>query len=323
MIRKPTRVSSSSATLIDHIWTNDLTVSQSGIIRYYTSDHFPVFISTKLNDSVLNLGAYETVVYRKFSVSNKCVFSDCLRSVDWSDVLQSPEVNVAYNAFHIKLYNLFNSCFPLCTRRKKKLDIFKPYINDEIKVLIKEKRRLMKLFSKWPITYAEQYKRSRNKVSNAVRAARRNYYRNSLNVNDCNPHRMWKTLNELMDRSPSVSTHPNELIVDGILISDPSDIANAFNNFFCNIGSVLSSIFTQSESDFTTYMPHDSDLNFSFEPINDNSLEVVVENMKNTGPGYDHIPMFIYKDNFHLLSKVMTYICDLSLLSGSFLDNLK
>ena len=38
------------------------------------------------------------------------------------------------------------------------LDIENPYINNEIKSLIKEKYRLQRLYSKWPITCGKQVK---------------------------------------------------------------------------------------------------------------------------------------------------------------------
>ena len=44
VITKPTRVTGTSATLIDHIWTNDYNhCKNNGILYDETSDHFPVF----------------------------------------------------------------------------------------------------------------------------------------------------------------------------------------------------------------------------------------------------------------------------------------
>ena len=43
-INKPTRVTATSATLIDHIWSNDINgIVDNGIIYSKVSDHFPVF----------------------------------------------------------------------------------------------------------------------------------------------------------------------------------------------------------------------------------------------------------------------------------------
>ena len=59
-ITKPTRVTSTSATLIDHIWTNNMRENIfNGILYDMTSDHFPVLsmysidMSNEDNDSHL------------------------------------------------------------------------------------------------------------------------------------------------------------------------------------------------------------------------------------------------------------------------------
>ena len=48
IVNKPTRVTATSSTLLDHILTND-TISQitPGILNSDVSDHFPTFISIK------------------------------------------------------------------------------------------------------------------------------------------------------------------------------------------------------------------------------------------------------------------------------------
>ena len=45
-INMPTRVTSDSATLIDHFWTNNLnSLHKNGIILEFFSDHFPIFFN--------------------------------------------------------------------------------------------------------------------------------------------------------------------------------------------------------------------------------------------------------------------------------------
>ena len=48
VIKRPTRVTLTSATLLDQIWTNDNRVRMSGIIRDRITDHFSVFSTTGL-----------------------------------------------------------------------------------------------------------------------------------------------------------------------------------------------------------------------------------------------------------------------------------
>ena len=47
MIRRATRVATYSATLIDHIWSNDVKLMSSDIIRSKAPDHYAIFATRK------------------------------------------------------------------------------------------------------------------------------------------------------------------------------------------------------------------------------------------------------------------------------------
>ena len=58
----------------------------------------------------------------------------------------------------------------------KKLNISKSYINNNIKLLIKEKHRLQRLFNKKPLTYGNQYRAARNHLNAVIRTAKSKYF---------------------------------------------------------------------------------------------------------------------------------------------------
>merc|ERR1712013_764021 len=62
LITKPTRITKTSATLIDHIWTNDLrqtSINKSHIIITDITDHLPCI--TVVKKSEFNIKGYKTV----------------------------------------------------------------------------------------------------------------------------------------------------------------------------------------------------------------------------------------------------------------------
>ena len=197
MIRRPTRVSGSSATILDHIWTSDPLVECSGIIKNHITDHYSVFITSK----IVNLAQKKTIdliTYRNYSETNKQKFRMKLNAISWIPLLSEENVDAVYSGFYSVLNDLFNECFPIEKRRSKPIDVQKPYIDDYIKGLIKEKRRIMKLYNKHPITYGDMYRDIRNKVNNVVQSSKRNYYRSHLAENERHPRTMWKTINEIL-----------------------------------------------------------------------------------------------------------------------------
>ena len=108
-----------------------------------------------------------------------------------------------------------------------------------VKGLIKEKRRIMKLYNKHPITYGDMYRDIRNKVNNVVQSSKRNYYQSHLAENERHPRTMWKTINGMLGNNGNRNCIIQELKSSSGQITDNLDIANELNNYFAKIGSVL------------------------------------------------------------------------------------
>ena len=97
LIVKPTRITASSATLIDHIYTNNITSrSHSGIIITDVADHFGIFhiVSTKSAQRKISVSQN-----RLFSANNITLFKTNLDQADIRDVLESTCPDESYNNF--------------------------------------------------------------------------------------------------------------------------------------------------------------------------------------------------------------------------------
>ena len=138
-ILRPTRVTETSATLIYQVWINNETMLiYSGIIKCTISDHSPVFIEI-IGSSSSEPKAVEIYhTKRVLTDERKQSFTNDLTEVDWG--------LVAYDMCIQNIIFVFNIHFPIIQKRKKKLDIERPYIANEIKTLIKEKHRLQRLY---------------------------------------------------------------------------------------------------------------------------------------------------------------------------------
>lgn len=96
-ITLPTRITHTSATLIDHIFSNsDLNKSIAGTITTDITDHYCNFIhiNTKLNK-------HETpkyIRYRKQDVRSIDNFNNALANTDWSCITQMTDPNSAYES---------------------------------------------------------------------------------------------------------------------------------------------------------------------------------------------------------------------------------
>ena len=99
LITKPTRCQNNSATLLDHILTNELKNQYTcGVLINDISDHFPVFHF--LNDFQATVPLNNTVTSRNFTQASIGRFMATLKNLTWIDVTNTPDTQTSYDIFH-------------------------------------------------------------------------------------------------------------------------------------------------------------------------------------------------------------------------------
>ena len=141
LITMPTRVTKSSKSLIDHIYTNiDGNTLQAGCIEVDVSDHFPVYVLfDKLN---IHASQHKKILRRNFKHFQAQLFRYDLMNTNWEDVYKCDNPNEAYRNF----VGIFNSVCekhaPLqlsCIKDKRAKN---PWITPSIKTQIRKKHKL-------------------------------------------------------------------------------------------------------------------------------------------------------------------------------------
>ena len=99
VMKRPTRVTKSSATVIDHILTNTIIDShiQSGIIKTDINDHFAIFSLIKTNLEQTNIK--KTIIKRDINEDSMKYFKIIFNSTDWDLLTQTLSTNDSYNIF--------------------------------------------------------------------------------------------------------------------------------------------------------------------------------------------------------------------------------
>ena len=112
LINRPTRITNSSATIIDNIFTNnhsDLVNSFHGILICDISDHFPIF---HINKSIKNVAQELHIVKRSFTAQNREAFLSQLSGTNWTSLLHIRNAQEAFTSFHQNFCHLFDINFP-------------------------------------------------------------------------------------------------------------------------------------------------------------------------------------------------------------------
>ena len=94
LIDKPTRITKTSQTLLDNIFTNSLDHTiHSGIMYSDISDHLPIFQFT-LTESVNNPSS--NVQYRVFHQKNQLAFQNSISKLSWRSVYEDRDAESSY-----------------------------------------------------------------------------------------------------------------------------------------------------------------------------------------------------------------------------------
>ena len=92
---------------------------------------------------------------------------------------------------------------------------------------------------------------------------------------------IWKGIRQLITLKHKNKGQPSIITVKGKDITNPKNIANAFNNIFTNIGPSLSKTILQSKDNFTNFLNNPSLNSFKI------SVKQPKSSKSNKYPGYN------------------------------------
>ena len=237
-ITRPTRITPHSATLIDHIYSNDNRPtsqnSTSGIIITDVADHFGTFhIVNKCKQPPVQ--KYSQI--RQMKTENVLRFNNILANSDYSFVLLSDCPNYAYHTF-LEIYtNAFNQACPVKSiKTPKRYMKREPWVTNGILTSSLTKSKLLKKKLKKPteqnINAFKKYCIIFDKVK---KMAKESYFNLELELNKNNLKKTWEILRQAIHKQNNRPTIPDTFIINGKSNSNISEIAEEFNNFFVNI----------------------------------------------------------------------------------------
>ena len=240
-ITLPTRITTTSKTLIDNIFSNNPNFEQgiSGNLTTSLSDHLAQFLiipDTSHNQKKNgNLFKRDT---KNFDTEN---FLLDLLDINWPQVLnvQNNDVNSTFNAFEKKINDLLDLYLPLrkMTKREHKKQ-HKPWITTGILNSIKRRDKLQKKFAKSKNEqlnkqYHVDYKKLRNQIVTLCRINKKNYYKDFFKENANDLKKTWQGIKSIININNNNNSQPFSLQVDNMITTDPTKIANEFNKYFC------------------------------------------------------------------------------------------
>ena len=140
LINRPTRVTTSSATLIDNIFTNCVfdTSLKNGMIKTSITDHFAIFAAIKLsNEKTKN---QKIKIKKRFlSDKNKESFKQDLQKINWEELNILICTNTLCKHFIKIRPSIYDQNFPVLETEVKLKDLQTPWMSKAMRKSSKQK----------------------------------------------------------------------------------------------------------------------------------------------------------------------------------------
>jgi len=335
-IDKPTRVhvrgpNNITISCIDNIFTNDFLNSvKSGVIVTDLSDHFPTFTITTNDTPNKNMFSSEPAPVRRsrqMQPENINGLKNALSLTDWNSILNENNPDLAYDLLQNKTHSLLNIHCPFKNKKiTKRSTPRKPWVTTGLIKSIKTKDKLYRTYLTKPSDENKQkYNKYRNHLNSLLRLAKKSYITSELETNKCNMKGTWRTLNSILGRNKQSKSPDFFKDKDGNKITNLTDIANNFNNFFTNIGSSLASKISPPDTDFTSPLISINITNSIFlKPTTTDEITKITKDLKTSNStGVDDISTKLLKSIIPEINHVLCHIFNQSLLTGIVPSQLK
>ena len=328
LIEEPTRITESTSTMIDLIFTNTPdNVACSGVSHVGISDHSLICAFRKLSTGRSNVGhkTDKTITYRNSKNFDLGSFRADIGSQNWDDIKSLKGPNDMWRAWKTNFNRIVDKHAPVRVKRVRASK--SPWITPLPMRRMHERdiQKIKAIRSKDPTDWVV-FKKLRNSVNNDIKLAKESYYKNAFCESEKNLKKTWSTINELTSRKTN-EQHINEIKLNESTLSDSQKISEELKNHFAGIGPKLANEIPVSESNrsFLDYLSCNSpNTKFDLKPTDRSTvLSLLSKLCKSKATGLDKNSARFLRERPHLLAESLCTIFNRSIETDIFPDEWK
>ena len=333
-ITRPTRITNTSATLIDNIFVTDTYVPmiRSQIIIDDISDHLPTCVILEN----INIGTKERkrITTRIMSKNSISLIRNELRDVNWASYISnccsdSENVNTVFNCIHSKICASINKYAPL-KERIVKIKKFKSesWITKGIK---RSSIVLKNLYKKTLSTGCDDsmcktYIMYRNCFNRVKRTCKMQYFQGKCNQYKNNTKKLWELINKSIGKTSNKNCVIDKIKVGNVEHVEPVEIANDLCKYYSNIGESLANSIPTPKYDSRFYLKKitPSPKSLYVSPTTKQEIINIINNLPNkNSSGHDNINNILLKNIKNEIAVPLERVFNVSLEQGIFPNIMK
>ena len=320
-ISRATRIAPKSSTLIDNIFTNDISrILLSGIILTDISDHLAIFVTTNMETNKSRNISEKRKIFDYKQIDNFKLY--LVSRLDNLNIHTNPEAACEQIT---EAYKEGITQFSKVIKCSRKNTFIKPWMTPALLCSVNHKNSLFSKKIKHPSSLnIAEYNKYRNCLSKAISNAKKLYYKEEFEKHNKNPKKTWEILNDLLKQRNKCDTLPSGLQNNANFKADEAlSMAEKFNEFFTEIGETLKQNIAQNNNDpLENIEKTDNEVN-SFANASENDVEQIILQLKDVGAGIDGINSKIFKLTYKPILPKLCYFFNLCLATGTFPKQLK
>ena len=327
-VTRPTRITKTTATLIDNILiSNQLYMNTYNVIVIDDiSDHLPC-LSVIKNFKLTRRESIQ-IESRNFSPKNISNITNDINTTDWVKVLSDHDANAQFDIFQKQLLSTIDKHSPL-----KKINISsKKILNDPwmtpslLKCCTKQKKLYKQFLSDRIGVNEQKYKEYRDTLKKVKRSCKRMYYQNKCYEFKNNSRKLWRLINTVSARTNDKSTLIDRITVGNIDKTDAGSITNHLAEYFSSVGKTYANKIATGKRDFVSYLnvlPSQPKSLF-LTPCTETEIKDIIGKLGNkSSSGNDDISNILLKKIYPCLLLPLSIIFNNSMVNGVFPNSMK
>ena len=328
VITRPTRITHSSATLIDNIFLGSRFTGQatSRIIVDDISDHLPCV--TVIGNLLPTKSKKREITSRDVRQKNLDFLNQEL-SMLIPKLQSDTDTNTQFNDFHMLLQTAIQNHCPIITRTVNKSKFRRePWMTHGLLISSQKQKTLYQasLRKNCTISSVIKYREYRNLLTKLKRKCKLNYYIDKCKEFRYNVKRLWQVINTCIGKINDKNNLINNIKVGNINIYDCKQIADEMGNYFSTIESTYAKKIPHSNKNIKEYLnviPR-SPKNIFFKPTSCVEVETLISKLPNKkSSSFDNIDNIILKSIKSVISEKLASLFNQSMLSGTFPEQMK
>ena len=233
-ITKPTRISKTSATLIDNILISKKLQPnyESLIIVDDLSDHLPCLVKLK---NFKPTGTKNFILKRVINTKTVQNINKDISKIDWNMKLKDKTASDSFHEFHSELLITLNKHAPEKLIRINEKRVKNPWMSKGLKNSLIKSKKMYERALVDPAVWSK-YKEFMTILRKCKRNLKLNYYHNKCNEFRKNGKKMWTLINKINGKINDKTCIIDYLKVNNIKYFMGKDISNQFGKYFSSVG---------------------------------------------------------------------------------------